>query len=100
MGFQGLLRTFADAMGLIETVEKDEDIFKDERKILFDRGEGLEKDLQPVIGKEISQHWDNEIVGGEDRVKVQKSDAWRGIHDDQIIVLLYGTEKPLQSKLP
>jgi len=53
VGFQGLLRPFADSMGLIVTVQEDKDILKDKRKIFFNRGEGLEKNLEPVVGKEI-----------------------------------------------
>ena len=34
-------------------IQEDEDILKDKRKILFDRGEGLEKNLEPMVGKEI-----------------------------------------------
>ena len=70
MGFQCLLRTFADSMGFIVTVQEDENILKDERKIFFDRREGLEKNLEPVVGKEIGQDRDDEIIGGEDRIQV------------------------------
>ena len=70
MGFQRLLRTFADSMGFIVTVQEDENILKDERKIFFDRREGLEKNLEPVVGKEIGQDRDDEIIGGEDRIQV------------------------------
>ncbi len=70
MGFQCLLRTFADSMGFIVTVQEDEDILKDERKIFFDRREGLEKNLEPVVGKEIGQDRNDEIIGGEDRIQV------------------------------
>src|SRR5512139_1263891 len=86
-------------MGLIETVEEYEDILKNKRKILFDRGERLEKNFEPVIGKEIGQDRDDEVVGGKDRVQVQESDAWRGVHHNQLVLLLHRTEKPLQSEL-
>ena len=64
MGFQCLLRTSADSMGLIVTVQEDVDIFEDKRKIFFDRGEGFEKDLEAVVGEEIGQDRDDEIIGG------------------------------------
>ena len=70
MGLQRLFRTFADSMGLVVTIQEDEDVFEDKRKILFDRGEGFEKNLKSVVGQEIGQDGDDEVVGGKDRIEV------------------------------
>jgi len=68
MCLQCLFRTFTDPVGFIVTVQKDEDVFKNERKILFDGGEGFEKDLEAMIGEEIGQNRDEEIVRSKDRI--------------------------------
>ena len=62
VGFQCLLRTFADSMGLIETVEEDEDIFEDERKFLFDRRVSLEKNFESVERKDFGIEMDDEVI--------------------------------------
>src|SRR4030065_2792095 len=86
-------------MGIIVTVQNDVDMFKDEGEILFDGGEGFEEDLQAMIREEIGQDRNEKIVGSEDGVEVQETDAWRGIHDDEFIVFLNGADQSLQTKL-
>lgn len=51
-----------------------------------------------MIGKEISQDRDNQVIGGENGIEIQQANAWRSIHDDQLVGLLNGTEQPPQSK--
>jgi len=99
MGFQCLLRTSADTMGIVVPVQEDEDILKDEREIFLNGGKGLKKDLEAMVGKEIGQHRNEEIVRRKDRIEVQEPDAGRGIHDDQFVVLLNRCEESPQSKL-
>lgn len=70
MGFQSFLRALANSMGFIITVQENEDIFKNKRKIFLDRREGFEQNLETMVGKEIGQDRDDEVIGGKDRVEV------------------------------
>jgi hypothetical protein len=73
-------------------------MFEDEGEIFFDGGESFEEDLQAMIREEIGQDWDEKIIGGEDGVEVQETDAWRSVHNDQFIVFLNGADQPPQTK--
>lgn len=51
-----------------------------------------------MIGKEISQDRNNQVIRGENGIEIQQANAWRSIHDDQLVGLLNGTEQPPQPK--
>ena len=86
MAFQSVQGFFGQLKGLVECVDDNKNMFQQVAQVFLEVLEGFEEEAQSVEGEEVSEDGNNQIIGGDEGIKVKQAEGGGCVEDDEVIV--------------